>query len=109
MQGDNLSLQSLTRSMRGIGISELREALESRTGFHNQSAETRPPSISVRSAVSGDRLAVGADIKRSRSPLLKTPEGKADVHNILNKLGIGSQSGDSSGRDMLTVGGKPSG
>lgn len=100
MQVDNLSLQSLTRSVRGIGISELREALDSRSGFHTYSPETRPPSISVRSAVSGERLVVNADNTRSRSPLPKPPifnGGNADVHDILNQLGIGTQSGASTG------------
>lgn len=102
MNIDNLSLQSLGKFSRGVGVSELRDALEGRSSVSNPALVTPRPksanafgrrtpenggsvhhSLSVRSA--GSRRAVSATTRRK-----KVPAVPKDVKDTLDRLGIGS-------------------
>jgi len=92
---ENLSLQSLTRSVRGVGVSDLREALEGRAGASNH-ALVRPPSVSTL-----DHSAF-FDLHSPRLVLTKTKSrpkkravtaGSGEVRDVLNRLGIGRPNG----------------
>ena len=103
MNIDNLSLQSLGKFNRGVGVSDLRDALEGRSSMSNPSLATpRPPSVktfdrrtsvnrgsvhntlSVRSG--GPRRAVSATSK----PKKRVPGAPREVKDALDRLGIGS-------------------
>lgn len=98
-QGENVSLQSLARSSRGVGVTDLREALEGRCGMSNP-ALGAPPSISTLERVSS--------ITGSESPLTRhktvssvssrqrtTTSPNGEVRDVLSRLGIGKQNGNS--------------
>jgi hypothetical protein len=101
MHIDNVSLHSLARSARGVGVTDLREALEGRSSMSNP-ALAKAPSVSTLDHTSSmgaggpfsDRLAPS----RSRSRSKKRRPGTAgpdDVRDVLSKLGIGKQNGNS--------------
>ncbi len=94
---ENLSLQSLARSSRGVGVSDLRDALEGRGGMSNAALVTSAPSISSfdhgdPSAVSGESRSTrgGWSAQGRKRPL--TGDSSADVRGVLDKLGIGAQN-----------------
>ncbi|EJD01400.1 uncharacterized protein FOMMEDRAFT_30102 [Fomitiporia mediterranea MF3/22] len=97
MHISNLSLQSLTRSNRGVGVSDLRDALEGRGGVSNVAlSQGRAPSVvsigATQSGASGES-AVSPSVwsaSRPRSRML-SGESPKDVKNVLDKLGIGAQ------------------
>ncbi|KAL0577069.1 plasma membrane localization protein [Marasmius crinis-equi] len=94
MHIDNQSLASLARSTRGIGVTDLREALEGRSSMSNP-ALARPSSISTIDHASS---ILGGDLKlsktRSRTRNKRTvPAGSGEVRDVLNKLGLGKQNG----------------
>ncbi|KAK0490852.1 hypothetical protein IW261DRAFT_1547151 [Armillaria novae-zelandiae] len=77
MHIENMSLQSLARSTRGVGVTELREAL-GRSKQH------------VKSSVSfGGRLTK----TRSRTKKRAITSSTGEVRDVLNRLGIGKQNG----------------
>ena len=103
MNIDNLSLQSLGKFNRGVGVSDLRDALEGRSSMSNPALVTPRPSsvktfdrqtsvnrgpspntLSVRS--SGPRRAVSATMR----PKKRVPGAPREVKDALDKLGIGS-------------------
>ncbi|KAF7301808.1 Cellular morphogenesis-related protein [Mycena indigotica] len=92
MHIDNVSLASLARSTRGIGVTDLREALEGRSSMSNP-ALVKPPSVSTFDHVSS----IAADSKfvrqRTKSRRRATPSGPAEVRDVLNRLGIGKTNG----------------
>ncbi|KAJ7068417.1 hypothetical protein C8F01DRAFT_1364767 [Mycena amicta] len=94
MHIDNVSLQSLARSTRGIGVTDLREALEGRSSMSNP-ALVKPPSLSTLDHVSS----IGMDSKyiqprlRTKSRRRGTPTGPGEVRDVLNRLGIGKPNG----------------
>jgi len=95
MHIENASLQSLTRSTRGLGVTDLREALEGRSSMSNP-ALARPPSVSTLDHASSS---MGADPTlrltqtRSRSRSKKLSSRNADdVRDVLSRLGIGKQN-----------------
>lgn len=98
MHIENISLQSLARSTRGLGVTDLREALEGRSGMSNP-ALTRPPSVSTldhaSSYASGDFHNLGLTQTRSRSRAKKRamPNSTGEVRDVLTRLGISKQSG----------------
>src|SRR5260221_13007331 len=61
MHIENLSLQSLTRSTRGVGVTDLRDALEGRSSMSNPALVNNAPSIS-----SLDQLSIREDIAMSK-------------------------------------------
>ncbi|KAF7355448.1 Cellular morphogenesis-related protein [Mycena sanguinolenta] len=94
MHIENVSLQSLTRQTRGIGVTDLREALEGRSSMSNP-ALVKPPSLSTLdhapSSIGADsRLMVPRSRTRSRRG---PPSGPTEVRDVLNRLGIGKQNG----------------
>ncbi|KAL0067573.1 plasma membrane localization protein [Marasmius tenuissimus] len=92
MQIDNQSLASLARSTRGVGVTDLREALEGRSSMSNPNLG-RPSSISTLDHTS----VLGGDLKlsktRSRRNKRAAPAGSGEVRDVLNKLGLGKQGG----------------
>jgi protein EFR3 len=98
MQGENLSMQSLARSSRGVGVTDLREALEGRGCVSNPALVA--PTISTLERASSRRA--GADsfspnelqLKQSRSRRRPATSGTGEVRDVLERLGIGKpQSG----------------
>jgi hypothetical protein len=98
MHIENLSLQSLARSARGVGVTDLREALEGRSSMSNP-ALAGSPSISTHdhtSSIMGSDGTVGGPIRaRSRSKKRVTAPRPGEVRDVLNRLGIGKQNGSS--------------
>lgn len=99
MHIENISLQSLARSTRGLGVTDLREALEGRSSMSNP-ALARPPSVSTldhasSSYMSGDLNALRLTQTRSRTRSKKksTAGGAGEVRDVLTRLGIGKQTG----------------
>ncbi|KAI0677126.1 hypothetical protein C8Q78DRAFT_1087831 [Trametes maxima] len=94
MHADNVSMQSLARSGRGVGVTDLREALEGRSSMSNPNLAGRVPSISTldhtSSVFPGDQFA-RLTPQRSRPQRAKPRPG--EVREVLNKLGIGRQNG----------------
>ena len=100
MHAENLSMASLARSRRGVGVTDLREALEGRSSLSNPnlalsaaaSASARVPSISTldhgSASVPFSKLAP----TRSR-PQQRAKPRPGEVRDVLNKLGIGRQNG----------------
>ncbi|KAF8812578.1 hypothetical protein BYT27DRAFT_7183025 [Phlegmacium glaucopus] len=95
MHIENISLQSLTRSTRGLGVTDLREALEGRSSMSNP-ALVRPPSISTldhASSFMGGDPALRLTQTRSRSRTKKLSSRNAgEVRDVLSRLGIGKQN-----------------
>jgi hypothetical protein len=95
---ENLSLQSLTRSVRGVGVTDLREALEGRAGASNP-ALVKPPSVSTLDhSPSLDFRSTRLGLTRSRSRPNKkraVTSSAGEVREVLNRLGIGKQNGSS--------------
>ena len=95
MHTDNLSMQSLARSGRGVGVTDLREALEGRSSMSNPNltaaaASARVPSISTLDHTSS----VFPDGFPKLAPTRSRPQQRAkprpgEVKDVLNKLGIG--------------------
>ncbi|CAL1700936.1 unnamed protein product [Somion occarium] len=98
MQIENMSLQSLTRSTRGgVGVTDLREALEGRSSLSNPNLSNRAPSLSTLEHTStfaqGEPPLVRLTPVRSRPQQRSKLNSPSDVRDVLNKLGIGKQSG----------------
>lgn len=98
MHIENASLQSLTRSTRELGVTDLREALEGRSSMSNP-ALVRPPSISTldhaSSFIGGDPM-LRLTQTRSRSRTKKLSSRNAgEVRDVLSRLGIGKQNSSS--------------
>ena len=95
MQIENISLQSLVRSTRGFGVTDLREALEGRSMSNLNLAG--PPSISTldntSSVYTGD-LGLRLTRTKSRSRVKKpsTLGAGREVREVLTRLGIGKQN-----------------
>lgn len=94
MHIENISLQSLARSTRGLGVTDLREALEGRSSMSNP-ALVRPPSVSTLDRASplhmgGDPIRLTQTRSRTKSRL--TRNGTGDVRDVLTRLGISKQS-----------------
>ncbi|KIJ70100.1 hypothetical protein HYDPIDRAFT_104771 [Hydnomerulius pinastri MD-312] len=93
---ENLSLQSLTRSVRGVGVMDLREALEGRAGA-SSSALVRPPSVSTLDhSPSFDLHSTRLALTRTKSRPKKraVTAGSGEVRDVLNRLGIGKANGN---------------
>ncbi|OCB87558.1 hypothetical protein A7U60_g5464 [Sanghuangporus baumii] len=96
MHISNLSLQSLTRSNRGVGVNDLRDALEGRGAMSNIAlSQGRAPSVAsigaTHSGASGESATSPSIWSATRPrPRLLIGESRKDVKNVLDKLGIGS-------------------
>ena len=102
MHIENLSLQSLARSTNGVGVSDLRDALEGRVNLSSVALQQhRAPSVSslgahTLSAASGDSQHYNSSqlfrANKMRSRALNG-EGPKEVRDVLDRLGIGSKNG----------------
>ncbi|KAI6047443.1 hypothetical protein EDC04DRAFT_3102476 [Pisolithus marmoratus] len=94
---ENLSLQSLTRSVRGVGVTDLRDALEGRAGASNPTLARQPSMSTLDHSLSHEfhptRHAFAPDKARSKRRAVTT--GSGEVRDVLNRLGIGKYSGNS--------------
>jgi protein EFR3 len=99
MHIENLSLQSLTRSTRGVGVTDLRDALEGRSSMSNPALVNNAPSISTL-----DQVSIREDIAMSklrpagaepRPENFKAAGGTSEVRDMLNKLQIGKSNNGS--------------
>ena len=95
MHIENASLQSLARSTRGLGVTDLREALEGRSSMSNPTL-ARPPSVSTLDHASSfmgtdPTLRLTQTRSRSRTKKLST-RNTDDVRDVLSRLGIGRQN-----------------
>jgi protein EFR3 len=96
MHIENLSLQSLARSTRGVGVTDLRDALEGRSSMSNPALTNNAPSVSTL-----DQVSIREDIAMSkfrpsgagsRPEKLKAAGGPSEAREMLNKLQIGRSS-----------------
>jgi hypothetical protein len=94
---ENLSLQSLTRSVRGVGVTDLRDALEGRAGASNPALVRRPSVSTLECSPSLDLRSSPLGLTRSRSRPKKraVTSSAGEVRDVLNRLGIGKQNGSS--------------
>src|ERR1700761_5900045 len=94
MHIENQSLQSLARSTRGVGVTDLRDALEGRSSLSNPALVHKPPSVSTLDHTStyADGSANILKPIRSRSQKSKAVGGPSDVREMLSKLHIGKSS-----------------
>jgi len=97
MHIENLSLQSLSRPTRGVGVTDLREALEGRGSMSNPALANRAPSLSTL-----DHASTHVDTAMSKlRPVRSRPEkpraggGSGEVRDMLSKLHIGKSGNNS--------------
>jgi protein EFR3 len=101
MHIDNKSLASIARTARGVGVGDLREALEGRASMSNTALASTAHSLHT----DFDHHSSGFDNNLQALALARTPTGgatknrkasrtkPAEVRDVLNKLGIGKNSG----------------
>ncbi|KAF9821208.1 hypothetical protein IEO21_00816 [Rhodonia placenta] len=109
MHIDNISLQSLARSTRGVGVTDLRDALEGRSSISNPNLSNRAPSISTLDHTS---FVTHPDSHNKLTPTKSRPQrsklaGPGEVRDVLNKLGIGKQNGASQLKSSFPILQKP--
>jgi protein EFR3 len=96
MHIENLSLQSLARSTRGVGVTDLRDALEGRRSLSNSALANHAPSVSTLDQVSIREDTAMNKLRPagvgSRPEKLKAAGGHSEVRDMLNKLQIGKSS-----------------
>jgi hypothetical protein len=97
MHIENLSLQSLARSTRGVGVTNLRDALEGRSSMSNPALVNKPPSLSTLEHASShvDSAVPRLRPARSRSQKFKAAGSPSEVRDMLSKLHIGKSSNGS--------------
>ncbi|KAG6903493.1 hypothetical protein C0995_005516 [Termitomyces sp. Mi166 len=97
MHIENISQQSLARSARGVGVADLRGALEGRN--MSNPALARPASISTLdhapSTTEGGNHRLTQTRSRSRNQKRPSTRGADEVRDVLNKLGIGGKQNGS--------------
>lgn len=97
MHIENLSLQSLARSSRGVGVTDLRDALEGRSSMSNPALTNNAPSVSTLDQVSIREDTAMSKFRPSgagsRPEKSKAAGGPSEVRDMLNKLQIGKSSG----------------
>lgn len=90
MHIENLSLASLHQAKRGVGVTDLREALSGRASMSNAALSGRAPSI-----MTGDMSSILPEIAlrpiKSRTDKKRLAGGTTEVRDVLSKLGIGSR------------------
>ena len=97
MHIENMSLQSLSRPSRGVGVTDLREALEGRISMSNPALVNVAPSVSTLEHAS---VAHGENGVNRLMPVRSRPEkalrNPGEVRDVLNKLRIGKANGSTS-------------
>ncbi|KAF8517830.1 hypothetical protein JB92DRAFT_2904721 [Gautieria morchelliformis] len=98
MHIENLSLQSLARTQHGVGVHDLREALEGRGSVSNLALNSARPS-SVRTLDHPTTSSIHSkdrpELTRWRSQSRTVKGSPNDVRDVLNKLGVGKNNGSS--------------
>lgn len=96
MHIENLSLQSLARSTRGVGVTDLRDALEGRSSMSNPALVNKAPSFSTldHAPTHVDTTSTKLRPVRSRQEKSRVAGDPSEVRDMLNKLHIG-KSGNS--------------
>lgn len=102
MHIENLSLQSLTRSTRGVGVNDLRDALEGRSGMSSSALVQTAPSVSsydyAAYSIRSSEVRQTDSGRSSRAARVKQPFNKDspnEVRDVLNRLGIGPKRANS--------------
>ncbi|KAG6880365.1 hypothetical protein C0992_007776 [Termitomyces sp. T32_za158] len=93
MHNENISQQSLARSTRGVGVADLRGALEGRNNMSNP-ALARPASLSTFEHAS-TTTELTQTRPRSRNQKPRSARGADEVRDVLNRLGIGGKQNGS--------------
>ncbi|KAH9049151.1 hypothetical protein EDB84DRAFT_1657862 [Lactarius hengduanensis] len=88
MHIENLSLQSLARSTRGVGVTDLRDALEGRSSMSNPALVNKAPSLSTLDHTSTHADGPAKPV-RTRPQKSKAVGGPSEVREMLSKLHIG--------------------
>jgi len=106
MHLENMSLQSLTRSTKGVGVTDLRDALEGRSSLSNPALVNRAPSVSTldRTSVTHNDAAssfLARPHSRPDKPQLTGSPG--EVRDVLNKLRLGKSEGGSNLKTSFPV------
>ena len=104
MHLENLSRASLARSTRGVGVTDLREALEGRSSLSNPNLRDTAASISTlehTSVTHGESLKLAP--VRSRPQQRSKLAGPGEVRDVLNKLGIGKANGSGMLRPSFSI------
>jgi protein EFR3 len=98
MHIENLSLQSLARSTRGVGVTDLRDALEGRRSLSNSALVNHAPSVStldqvsIREDTAMNKSRTAGVVVGPKPEKLKAAGGPSEVRDMLNKLHIGKSS-----------------
>jgi protein EFR3 len=100
MHIENLSLQSLARSTRGVGVTDLRDALDGRSSMSNPALVNKAPSVSTLDQASTHVVTSFNKLRpvRSKPEKLKVAGGPSEVRDMLSKLHIGKSN---SGSNLL--------
>jgi hypothetical protein len=92
MHIENLSLASLNAGKRGVGVTDLREALSGRNSMSNAALSGRAPSVVTADHVSSILPDLALRPVKSRGDKKRMVSGPSEVRDVLSKLGIGSGS-----------------
>jgi protein EFR3 len=97
MHIENLSLQSLARSTRGVGVTDLRDALDGRSSMSNPALVNKPPSLSTLDHASTHVDTPFNQLRQVRSKPEKprVAGGPSEVRDMLSKLHIGKSNNGS--------------
>jgi len=99
MHIENLSLQSLVRTQYGVGVNDLREALEGRASVTNLALSTRPSSVRTLDNPSASTSKEPLGLTRSNTHITISKNSSTnDVRDVLKSLGAGKGKRKSSSR-----------
>lgn len=91
MHIENLSLASLNQVKRGVGVTDLREALSGRNSMSNAALSGRAPSVMTGDRASSIIPELALRPVKSRTDKKRLVSGSSEVRDVLSKLGIGSR------------------
>jgi hypothetical protein len=91
MHIENLSLASLNQAKRGVGVTDLREALSGRASMSNAALSARAPSVMTGDRVSSVLPEIALRPVKSRTDKKRMAGGGTEVRDVLSRLGIGSR------------------
>lgn len=98
MHIENLSLQSLARSTRGVGVTDLRDALEGKSSMSNPALVHNASSLSTldhTSSHADGSVNKPKPVRSRSSQKSKAVGGPSEVREMLSKLHIGKSSNGS--------------
>jgi hypothetical protein len=97
MHIENLSLASLSQVKRGVGVTDLREALSGRASLSNAALSARAPSVMTGDRVSSILPDIALRPIKSRTDQKRLVSRPTEVRDVLSKLGIGSRPSPNGG------------